>query len=454
MNNQLICLVFCCLFMAKPAIADLASGEAALEAGNYATALQQLLPLAKHGDAHAQYRVGQMYEQGLGVEQDKTAAKLWYDLAADQNLPEAQRTLGQMYLAEPRDDFWHPLQGVVPFRLTANLGDAQGEFLLAMQYFNLRYCCSGLDLMHSVIVGDALLELSARHYPGDKNRAQNMLDKKIYWLPVSQRIEAHALAEKLDAPGHLLERVDQYVSEHSCLRIANGAGASECAMPNTAPAWLKQLALAEQGDAASQYSVAEAYANGAEGTHVNAIEAFKWYRRAAYQGMADAQYNLGYAYDEGKATPSDTRLSVYWYTQAAEQGHVQAQLKLGKFYYTDPDESSDSFGNDKVNDIPAAEKWFGRAADKLSIEARLYFSNKYEAKSDQPGVAEMLYAMYRSMQIIRPEAVNPYTLPRYAKMLSKQQLQAAEVLAEDMAKPDHFIADLLKAEQNLLKPAP
>ena len=451
MKNQLIHLALCCLLLAKPASADLASGDAALEAGNYATALQQLLPLAKHGDAHAQYRVGQMYEQGLGVAQDKTAAKLWYDLAADQNLPEAQRVLGQMYLAEPEPRMGWFYRGLVPIRLTANLGDAKGEFFLGWYYLGGHYCCE-LNSAHSRIVGNALLEMSARHYPGDENMAQDMLDKNMRWFSVDEKNQVHALAEKLDVPGHLLENLNQYVSEHSCLHIANGAGNDECAKSNTAPAWLKHLALAEQGDVAAQYGVAEAYANGDEGTRINAAEAFKWYRRAAYQGLADAQYNLGLAYEDIGPVPSDTLLSVYWYTQAAEQGHELAQLKLADFYYHD--ESESGWEKPLEKNLVEAEKWYGRAADKLSIKGRLYFTEKYEEKVEQPVAAKILYAMYRSMQIIRPESVNPYTLSHYAKMLSKQQLQDAEALAEDMAKPDRFTADLHKAEQDLLEPAP
>ena len=34
-------------------------------------------------------------------------------------------------------------------------------------------------------------------------------------------------------------------------------------------------------------------------------EAIKWYRKAAEQGYASAQYNLGIMYDDGEGVPQD-----------------------------------------------------------------------------------------------------------------------------------------------------
>ena len=49
-------------------------------------------------------------------------------------------------------------------------------------------------------------------------------------------------------------------------------------------------------------------------------EAVKWYRLAAEQGYADAQYNLGLMYSNGEGVPQDYKEAVKWYRLAAEQG--------------------------------------------------------------------------------------------------------------------------------------
>ena len=44
-----------------------------------------------------------------------------------------------------------------------------------------------------------------------------------------------------------------------------------------------------------------------------------WYRKAAEQGYAAAQLNLGYMYDYGKGVPQDHILAHIWYNLAASR---------------------------------------------------------------------------------------------------------------------------------------
>ena len=60
-------------------------------------------------------------------------------------------------------------------------------------------------------------------------------------------------------------------------------------------------------------------------------EAVRWYRLAAKQGHAGAQFNLGWMYDEGEGVPEDDSEALKWYRRAAEQGHADAQKLLREF---------------------------------------------------------------------------------------------------------------------------
>ena len=71
------------------------------------------------------------------------------------------------------------------------------------------------------------------------------------------------------------------------------------------------------------------YANG-EGVPQDDQEAVRWYRLAADQGLAQAQYNLGVMYANGEGVPQDDQEAVRWYRLAADQGLAQAQLNLGQ----------------------------------------------------------------------------------------------------------------------------
>ncbi len=57
-------------------------------------------------------------------------------------------------------------------------------------------------------------------------------------------------------------------------------------------------------------------------------QAVAWFRKAAEQGQADAQHNLGVMYEKGRGVPQDDREAVAWYRKAAEQGYAGAQKKL------------------------------------------------------------------------------------------------------------------------------
>ena len=75
----------------------LEEGVAAYDAKDYADALRILRPLAEAGEAEAQYYLGEMYSNGLGIAQDYDEALQWYRLAVEQGHPGGQVGLGYLY---------------------------------------------------------------------------------------------------------------------------------------------------------------------------------------------------------------------------------------------------------------------------------------------------------------------------------------------------------------------
>ena len=68
---------------------------------------QDYAKAAEKNKAHAQYRLGQMYRAGHGVERDEAQALEWYRKAAEQGYGMAQHELGVMYATgqgAPQDD--------------------------------------------------------------------------------------------------------------------------------------------------------------------------------------------------------------------------------------------------------------------------------------------------------------------------------------------------------------
>jgi hypothetical protein len=75
----------------------LAEADRATKAQHYADAVAILKPLADAGNAQAQFRLGEAYAEGRGVDRNVDAAESWYEKAALQGETSAQLKLGAMF---------------------------------------------------------------------------------------------------------------------------------------------------------------------------------------------------------------------------------------------------------------------------------------------------------------------------------------------------------------------
>ena len=89
--------------------------------------------------------------------------------------------------------------------------------------------------------------------------------------------------------------------------------------------WIKKAA--EEGRANWQCNLGVCYFYG-EGVEKNLSEASKWYKKAAEQGNAKAQFNLGLGYFKGEGVPQDYGEAMHWFGKASEQGDADAQLHV------------------------------------------------------------------------------------------------------------------------------
>lgn len=76
---------------------NLDAGFTAYHSGNYAAALHEFQIPAEQGNATAQFILGGMYLDGLGVPQNHVEAARWYRAAAEQGDIRAQFNLGVMH---------------------------------------------------------------------------------------------------------------------------------------------------------------------------------------------------------------------------------------------------------------------------------------------------------------------------------------------------------------------
>ena len=103
------------------------------------------------------------------------------------------------------------------------------------------------------------------------------------------------------------------------------------------------------------------YANG-RGVLRDYKAAAEWFRRAAEQGVAEAQFILGQMCRTGEGVPQDYKAAAQWSRRAAEQGHADAQYNLGGMY---------AIGRGVPQDDVYAHMWANIAAsggDKDAVE--------------------------------------------------------------------------------------
>ena len=140
-----------------------------------------------------------------------------------------------------------------------------------------------------------------------------------------------------------------------------GAGAPEEALE-------ADRVLAEQGDAAAQGRLADAYYNG-RGVEQDYGEAARRARLAAEQGDARGQSVLGAAYYNGRGVEQDYGEALRWTRLAAEQGDARGQSLLAATYFN---------GHGVVEqDHGEAARWARLAAEQGDAGAQMLLGVSY-----------------------------------------------------------------------------
>ncbi len=91
------------------------------------------------------------------------------------------------------------------------------------------------------------------------------------------------------------------------------------------------FAKANAGNAEAQYQLGNAY-NYGDGVRRDYAQALVWYRKGAEQGDAKSEFQLGGLYHFGHGVPPDDAQGFAWIMKAAEQGHGDAEFFIATSY--------------------------------------------------------------------------------------------------------------------------
>ena len=124
------------------------------------------------------------------------------------------------------------------------------------------------------------------------------------------------------------------------------------------------------------YIIGDDYYCGRNGKKQDYAEAVRYYRKAAEQGLADAQYSLGFCYKYGRGVDESETEAEKWfrkaaenYRKAAEQGNADAQCGLGKCY---------EYGYGVDESETEAVKWYRKAAEQGDADGQYSLGLCYE----------------------------------------------------------------------------
>lgn len=308
---------------------------------------------AAQGYAQAQDLMGCLLYRGGILTQDKTEAVKWFRKAAEQGDPYAQSNLGYCY---------HKGEGVAKdsveavrwFRLAAAKGEVKAQrhlgLILEAGEGVPKDCSEAAKWFFNLAL---LKEKSEQYYPDidhpDRPRfhESNKVPPASSWLKDAEGGDARA--------------------QYELGRCHENRGGT----PGDRDEALKWYRRSAQGGYAPAQFIMGYLHDGRHHLEYDHDQLVNWYGKAAEQGYAKAQYNLGCYYsrgqsDSGRSVPGGATVwskigapknlveALKWYRKAAENGHAQAQYVMGKFYYT-----GESLPKDQVE----AFKWWRKAAE-------------------------------------------------------------------------------------------
>ena len=132
--------------------------------------------------------------------------------------------------------------------------------------------------------------------------------------------------------------------------------------------WYKKAA--DNGDAQAQNELGDLYNRGLVASRED-ILAFEKFKKAAKQGDIEAQFNLGQMYREGIFTIRDYEEALRWIKKSAEQGYAPAQTALGDIK---------SYGEDEEK--KEAFSWYKKAAKQGFAPAQYHLGTMYAGRED------------------------------------------------------------------------
>lgn len=410
---------------------------------------------AEMGNTTAQIRLGIRYMGGsgiykAGVSKDENEGLKWWKRAADQGDAGVTVLLGQHFLEHDFDE------GVKWLRIGAERNDVTAQVFLGDCLLNrkdpfneskdaVKWFRSAAKKSVGGLTGADGQVLSANHKEAAKwyrkasenndAKGQKMLGLCYNYgigfpIDLSQASKWYRKAAVKNNIGAMILLADCYAKGVGVPQdndeavkwwskaAKKGSAADEKDFNHFIGAW---NAATKGDDPESEVLLADCYLSG-KFVLQDSNESVKWYRKAADQGYAKAQYHLGIFYFQGIGVEANKEEAAKWYRKAADQGYADAQYNLASCYYG---------GNGVAMNKAEAVKWYRKSADQGVAMSQLSLGLCYAKgigviKNEIEGYKWMLLASAQS------EGLN-YFVSELERNLSPGQRAEGQRLAQEWA---------------------
>lgn len=296
------------LLISNQCFAGIDEGKLAYYTQDYATALEELAPLAELGNAEAQGILGDMYFEGKGLNKDLVKALEWYKQSAIQGVDTAIRGLLTM---QQEQNYTTLMEDFMPL---AEVGNKNAQLIIARFFHNKTdYANAIIWFRKSAEQGqaDAQFELGLMLERGE-GTLKNVEEATDWYLKSATESEKINPEKDINmgmvSLGRVLVKILEENPQHKGYWYSNpiaqraiGWNYSSKSSKKTSEAIKWFLKAAQQGDISSQKELAGRYFTGHDVAQ-NYREAFYWFLKAASLGDSSSQSMMAGFYAEGFAS--------------------------------------------------------------------------------------------------------------------------------------------------------
>ena len=349
-------------------------------------------------DTFTEIRLGNMYLNGQGTEQDINKAVEWLNKAAEQNNPDALYQLGYIYsseeysIADTEKAFEYYARALENYiEAEKENENATAEYRIGRMYFN------GMGIEENVSEAVKWLEKAALNHNAtaayqlykiysDGNLIEADFEKASAFLKMACLLEnpyAQYTLGNIELENGNIERGIKLLNESAdkemsfaCYKLGGIYSSDEYGLldETASQEWYSKalnLFKSDYKDRPNDITscrLGNMYLNG-QGTEQDVNKAVEWLNKAAKQNNPDALYQLGYIYGSEEYSIADTELSQNYYqkslaiykTSFDETPDGKAAYRIGTFYH---------YGLGVERSIDEAVSWYLKAVELGNIKAQ------------------------------------------------------------------------------------